>query len=211
MSATPASEMPSSTGPWSSAGPTLPRAEMLARMRAADPTADGLFVTGVVTTGIYCLPSCPARKPNPENVVFFGDGAGARAAGLRPCKRCHPDDYEAGIDRERERFASAQRALAADPASVRDVGAFADRVGVSPSTLHALAVRVTGRPPGELIHAARIEAAKRILAAGAETATGTAFAVGYESVSAFYVRFRRATGTTPGAFARSASGRRRPA
>lgn len=176
-------------------------------MRAADPTADGLFVTGVVSTGIYCLPSCPARKPNPENVVFFGDEAGARAAGLRPCKRCRPDDYYAGVDRERERFEAARCALADDPTSVRDVAAFADRVGVSPSTLHALAVRITGWSPGELIHAARIEAAKRLLTGGGETATGTAFAVGYESVSAFYARFRRVTGKTPGAFARSASRR----
>ena len=65
----------------------LPRAEMLARMRTRDRTADGLFLTGVVTTGTYCLPSCPARTPNPENAVFFATAAGAVAAGLRALQR----------------------------------------------------------------------------------------------------------------------------
>ncbi|HNN56753.1 MAG TPA: Ada metal-binding domain-containing protein, partial [Novosphingobium sp.] len=57
-----------------------------------DRAFDGRFVTGVLTTGIYCRPSCAARHPARGNVRFFADGAAARAAGLRPCKRCSPDD-----------------------------------------------------------------------------------------------------------------------
>src|SRR3546814_8748848 len=57
-----------------------------------DRALDGRFVTGVLTTGIYCRPSCAARHPLRENVRFFADGAAARATGLRPCKRCLPDD-----------------------------------------------------------------------------------------------------------------------
>jgi AraC family transcriptional regulator of adaptative response/methylated-DNA-[protein]-cysteine methyltransferase len=57
-----------------------------------DRSFDGRFVTGVMTTGIYCRPSCAARHPERRNVRFFADGAAARAAGLRPCKRCLPDD-----------------------------------------------------------------------------------------------------------------------
>ena len=57
-----------------------------------DRAFDGRFVTGVLTTGIYCRPSCAARHPARGNVRFFADGAAARAAGLRPCKRCLPDD-----------------------------------------------------------------------------------------------------------------------
>lgn len=182
---------------------------MLARMQAADPTADGLFVTGVTSTGIYCLPSCRARKPKPQNVVFFGDEVGARAAGLRPCKRCRPDDHYAGVDRERQRFEAARRALVADPLAVPDVAAFARLVGVSASTLHGLALRFAGATPGEVIHTCRIRTAKGLLAGGRTAATEAAFAVGYGSVSAFYDRFRHATGTTPGAFRRAALARRR--
>ena len=57
-----------------------------------DRALDGQFVTGVLTTGIYCRPSCAARHPARANVRFFTDGAAARSAGLRPCKRCLPDD-----------------------------------------------------------------------------------------------------------------------
>jgi O-6-methylguanine DNA methyltransferase len=59
---------------------------------AADPADDGRFVGAVRTTGIYCRPSCRARKPLPVNVTFLPDAVAARAAGYRPCLRCHPDD-----------------------------------------------------------------------------------------------------------------------
>ena len=59
---------------------------------ARDRSADGRFVTGVLSTGIYCRPSCAARHPKRENVRFFASGEEARAAGLRPCRRCLPDD-----------------------------------------------------------------------------------------------------------------------
>lgn len=176
---------------------------MLARMRGRDATADGVFVTGVLTTGIYCLPSCPARPPNPENVVFFPTEGAASAAGLRPCKRCRPDQFYAGLDPARERFEAAYRVVLEDVAAVPTVGDFAGRVGVSVSTLHALAVRYAGRPPGELIRRSRIETATRLLEAGSPVA-GVAFEVGYESLSAFYARFKAATGSTPAAYAAAA-------
>lgn len=56
---------------------------------ARDRSADGAFVFGVVTTGVYCRPSCPAR-PKRENTRFFADAPAAEAAGLRACKRCRP-------------------------------------------------------------------------------------------------------------------------
>ncbi len=56
-----------------------------------DPAFDGQFITGVVTTGIYCRPVCPARTPKRENVRFFATAADAQSAGFRACKRCKPD------------------------------------------------------------------------------------------------------------------------
>src|SRR5688572_5978452 len=63
-----------------------------AAVLARDRAADGRFVTGVLTTGIYCRPSCAARHPKRENVRFFATGAEAAAAGLRACLRCRPDE-----------------------------------------------------------------------------------------------------------------------
>lgn len=175
--------------------------EMLARMYASDSSADGLFITGVLTTGIYCLPSCPARKPNAQNVVFFGTEGEALKAGLRPCKRCHPDQFYAGEDPDRERLLDALSFLEQDPLAVPNVATLADRAGVGLSKLHTLTRRYAQTTPAELIHACRISAAKRLLRSGETGATETAFAVGYESVSAFYERFKQATGSTPGKFA----------
>jgi AraC family transcriptional regulator of adaptative response/methylated-DNA-[protein]-cysteine methyltransferase len=72
----------------------MPNIEMPAEatMRQAiatrDERYDGVFVYGVVTTGVYCRPSCRSRSAKPENVRFFANPAAAEAAGLRPCKRC---------------------------------------------------------------------------------------------------------------------------
>jgi AraC family transcriptional regulator of adaptative response/methylated-DNA-[protein]-cysteine methyltransferase len=61
-------------------------------VRRRDPAAVGAFVYGVRTTGVYCRPSCAARLPRRENVQFHLTGAAAEAAGLRPCKRCRPQE-----------------------------------------------------------------------------------------------------------------------
>ena len=73
-------------------------AQMYSRLLAGDSAWNGRFFTGVLTTGIYCLPSCKARKPKSENVRFFPTCEMARASGLRACKKCHPDDYARGAD-----------------------------------------------------------------------------------------------------------------
>jgi len=76
------------------APPKLSRSEMVERMLSSDKGADGTFVVGVKTTGVYCLPSCrPPRKPKPDNCVFLATPPQARAAGFRPCKLCEPDGF----------------------------------------------------------------------------------------------------------------------
>jgi AraC family transcriptional regulator, regulatory protein of adaptative response / methylated-DNA-[protein]-cysteine methyltransferase len=72
-----------------------PRPEMERAFLASDATYNGLFFTGVRTTGIFCVPSCPARKPLPQNVEFFATVKDAVFAGYRPCKRCRPTDSSA--------------------------------------------------------------------------------------------------------------------
>src|SRR5438128_1735178 len=67
-----------------------PIAEMQRAYLNGDATYNGLFFLGVRTTGIFCRPTCPARKPLPKNVEFFPDARAALVAGFRPCKRCRP-------------------------------------------------------------------------------------------------------------------------
>src|SRR3990170_7744442 len=72
--------------------------EAWAAFERRDRRWDGRVIGAVTTTGIYCKPSCPARRPKREHVLFFADGGGAQAAGYRACLRCKPD--EVGRDRE---------------------------------------------------------------------------------------------------------------
>src|SRR5687767_1138526 len=67
-----------------------PKAEMERAYLTKDAAYNGLFFLGVRTTGIFCRPTCPARKPLPKNVEYFRSAQGALAAGYRPCKRCKP-------------------------------------------------------------------------------------------------------------------------
>ena len=68
-------------------------------LQQRDASAAGRFIFGVITTGIYCRPGCPARQPKPENVRVFATNEDARAAGFRPCLRCHPDAVPTATDR----------------------------------------------------------------------------------------------------------------
>ena len=76
----------------------LPEPMSWNRAEARKGKFDGKFILGVMTTGIYCLPSCAARPPKPQNVRLFTTEAEAKAAGLRACKRCRPDLYYKGED-----------------------------------------------------------------------------------------------------------------
>jgi AraC family transcriptional regulator of adaptative response/methylated-DNA-[protein]-cysteine methyltransferase len=66
-------------------------------VRRRDPAANGAFVYGVRTTGVYCRPSCRGRLPRRENVSFHATGADAARAGFRPCKRCRPNETSPAV------------------------------------------------------------------------------------------------------------------
>ena len=72
-----------------------------------DIEAEGLFYYAVSSTGIYCRPTCPARRPNKENVVFFETTREAERAGYRPCQRCRPDE----VSRQQQVLARLQELL----------------------------------------------------------------------------------------------------
>jgi len=144
-----------------------------------DRSFDGRFVTGVLTTGIYCRPSCAARHPLRENVRFFANGAEARAAGLRACKRCLPDN----VARDEGAVLAAIDAIkSGDKPNLEQL---ADITGYSPSHFQRVFKRATGLSPAAYARALREERAKDALS-GAARVTDAIYDAGYEAPSRFY-------------------------
>ena len=172
-----------------------PPAAMYRALLDRDPASEGLFLVGVRTTGIYCRPTCPARKPRERNVVFFGSGEEARAAGFRACLKCHPESTgapppPAWVERLLRRVDEAGterltdgdlRALLVEPARARRW--FRARYGLTFHAWHR------SRRLGRALEALR----------GGAPPLGVAFAHGFESASGFHEAFTRVFGRTPGA------------
>jgi AraC family transcriptional regulator, regulatory protein of adaptative response / DNA-3-methyladenine glycosylase II len=178
---------------------SLTHESMLERFYARDRASDGRFLTGVTTTGIYCLPSCAARKPLPENVRFFRSEEEARAAGLRPCLRCRPDRFYRGRDPDLELAEAIAAEVRRAPGRAGDAAALAASSGVGATKLNALFRRHFHLSPAAFLARERVDAARRALAGGAAVSEA-AFAAGFESLSAFHLNFRRRTGTSPGEY-----------
>jgi AraC family transcriptional regulator of adaptative response / DNA-3-methyladenine glycosylase II len=178
----------------------LEREECLRRFQAKDRAHDGEFLVGVLTTGIYCLPSCRARKPRPENVRFFLDEAAARSAGLRACKRCRPDDFYRHFDPDRERVRTLAAAVRADPGRFADTAALARHAGLGATKLNALFRRHYHLTPADFLVRARVRRAEELLFGERAGVLDAAEGSGFESASAFHENFRALTGMTPGAF-----------
>lgn len=169
---------------------------------ASDATYNGRFYTGVHSTGIYCLPSCRARKPKAENVQFYPSIEEARGAGLRPCLKCRPDDFAAGHDPDRERLVGVIEAMRAHPGDFASVDRLADAAMMSPSAFYAAVRRHYHRTPKELLTEARVRFACRRLR---ETSGGVGEVgadAGFESTSAYYENFGRLVGMAPAAYRR---------
>jgi AraC family transcriptional regulator of adaptative response / DNA-3-methyladenine glycosylase II len=178
----------------------LSRETMIQRMMVSDANYNGRFIIGVLTTGIYCLPSCRAKRPKPENVQFFKTGSEARAAGLRPCKLCKPDEFEQGIDTDLDRLEALAQKVQATPGSYNTVDAIADEAFTSVSTLHAQFREHFHTSPGTFLIRARIDAAKRRLLETSDDAAQVGLWTGFESTSGFYESFKKYTGMTPAAY-----------
>lgn len=181
----------------------LTRNEKLQRMYACDQTSDGTFITGVLTTGIYCLPSCPARKPKAQNVRFFDVEDEAINAGLRACKRCKPDLYYAGVNPDQTTLLALIAQLKEAPSSINNIASMAAHANMGLSKLYEVVDRFYKTTPGELMHTYRIAFAQQQLRNQKTNIVEIAFDAGYESVSAFYDRFKRTTGLTPAAYRKS--------
>jgi AraC family transcriptional regulator of adaptative response/methylated-DNA-[protein]-cysteine methyltransferase len=167
---------------------------------ARDRAQDGRFVTGVLTTGIYCRPSCAARHPARSNVRFFADGAAAREAGLRPCKRCLPDD----VSRD-ERAVLAAIAAIKSAEQPLALAALAAETGYSPTHFQRVFTRHTGLSPAAYARALMQERAAEALTDEGRV-TEAIYAAGYSGPSRFYERNQGRLGMTPSAWANGGQG-----
>ncbi len=185
----------------------LTNATMYARVLASDASCNGRFFFGVTSTGIYCLPSCHAKKPKPENTRFFPTVEAARAAGLRPCKKCHPDDFARGADPVLETIESLVAEVRTAPQNFVDARAIVRRSGFGATRLFELFRLHYHTTPADLLLRARLEAAKQRLLQTRAGLAAIAGEVGFESLSVFHEQFKNFNGLTPAAYRELATSR----
>jgi AraC family transcriptional regulator of adaptative response/methylated-DNA-[protein]-cysteine methyltransferase len=159
---------------------------------AGDASYDGVFFTGVRTTGIFCRPSCTARKPRPENIEFFATPREAMFSGYRPCKRCRP------LEADGRPPAWVENLLArveADPA-VRLKAADLRAAGVDPARARRWFLKHYGMTFQAWCRARRLSQAFRSIKEGSPV-THVAMESGFESESGFRTAFARVFGAAP--------------
>ena len=169
-----------------------PRTTMLDAFLNGDASFDGVFWTAVLTTGIFCRPTCSARKPRPENVEFYGSTRGALEAGFRPCLRCRPlEPRGTPPDWLRELI----RELEADP-SRRWTDRDLEQRGLSPERVRRWFQHHHGITFHAYSRARRLGEALGRIRQGEEVSRA-AYAQGYDSLSGFQEAFRKLLGAPP--------------
>ena len=170
-----------------------------------DSRYDGHFFYAVTTTGVYCRPTCPARRAKRENVRFFATTKEAEQAGFRPCKRCKPTS--GGHDNTADKIKTACRMMeeAGAPLPLRTL---AEQADLSTYPFHRLFKKTTGLTPrayGECIRKTRLRSA---LQDDSNSVTSGYLDAGYNSSSRFYEKADAMLGMTPKAFKRGGQGSR---
>jgi AraC family transcriptional regulator of adaptative response / DNA-3-methyladenine glycosylase II len=164
-----------------------------------DHRFDGRFFTGVLSTGVYCRPICPARTPHKQNVRFFPCAAAAEEAGFRPCRRCRPETSP-GTPAWLGTSATVSRALrlilagALDETGVDDL---ADRLGIGARHLRRLFVAHLGASPAAIGRTRRVHFARKLIDETDLPMTQVAHSAQFASVRRFNAAVRSAFGSTP--------------
>src|ERR1700726_4009274 len=156
-------------------------------VQSKDARFDGWFFTAVLTTGIYCRPSCPVVPPKIENMRFYPSAAAAQQAGFRACKRCRPDASPGSPEwNQRADVVARAMRMIADGVVDRDgVLGLAARLGYSIRQVERQLVAELGAGPLALARAQRAQTARLLIETSSLPMADVAFAAGFGSVRAF--------------------------
>ena len=189
-----------------SAGLALDRRTCDRARIARDPRFDGSFFTGVLTTRIYCRPTCPVKPAKSRNVVFFPTAAAAERAGFRPCLRCRPETAP-GTPAWHGAAATVSRALRLIDRGFLDDGRrvedLAERLGMTARHLRRLFLRHAGAPPTAVATTRRVQRAKALVDDTAMPMSAIAFAAGFAIIRRFNAAFRTVYRRSPTAVRRA--------
>ncbi len=169
-----------------------------------DAAFDGAFVVAVTSTGIYCRPSCPARRPRPENVRFYALPERAEREGFRACLRCHPRDA-AAPDPGIEALRRVCRFIEDHDDGPPTLAAMGAAVSLSPHHLQRSFKRLVGVTPRQYYDALRINRLKGSLRHG-DQVTGALYEAGYGSSSRLYEKAPEQLGMTPATYRKGGRG-----
>jgi AraC family transcriptional regulator of adaptative response/methylated-DNA-[protein]-cysteine methyltransferase len=176
--------------------PTPTEAGRWAAVLDRDASADGRFVYAVRSTGIYCRPSCPSRRPKRRNVRFFPTPDEAEAGGFRACRRCHPREGESDAVRQVRRAQQYLERHLDERVTLERLG---EAVGLSPYHVQRTFKRITGVSPRAWAGARRMERMKTQLRNG-ESVSRATYEAGFSSPGRAYEASRARLGMTPGAY-----------
>ena len=182
----------------------------LRAVQSKDARFDGWFFTAVLTTGIYCRPSCPAVPPKAQNMRFYPSAAAAQQAGFRACKRCRPDASPGSPEwNERADVVARAMRLIADGVVDRDgVPGLARRLGYSTRQVERQLLAELGAGPLALARAQRAQTARLLIETTALPMTDVAFAAGFASIRTFNDTVREVFALSPPPSCAAASPRR---
>ena len=173
---------------------------------ARDRQFDGRFFTGVLTTRIYCRPTCPVKPAKSGNVVFFPTAAAAERAGFRPCLRCRPESAP-GTPAWRGAAATVSRALRLIERGFLDDGQtvedLAETLGMTARHLRRLFAQHAGASPTAIATTRRVQRAKTLVDETALPMSAIAFAAGFASIRRFNAAFRAVYRRPPSALRRA--------
>lgn len=187
---------------------TIPSEQCWRAIFHRDARFDGLLVYGVRSTGIYCRPSCPARRPSKDQVVLFSSPKAAESSGFRPCRRCHPEEGE-----NREPPKAWIEKLCRDlenedfPERAMTFQAIASKIGVRPDHLSRSFKDHIGISPRQYREACRQERFRH-LTRKHRSVTRALYEAGFGSSSRLYEKGCARFGMTPGTYQRGAEGLR---
>lgn len=173
-------------------------------VQSRDSQFNGVFVYGVRSTGIFCRPGCPSRRPRREQVTFFPSPAAAGQAGFRACRRCRP--LEALTPNQQAELASqACRLIEASPERPPSLEELGKALHLSPSYLQRVFKTVTGLTPHQYARGQQLQRFKTQVRQGQDVTTAL-YEAGFGSSSRLYEQSGQRLGMTPAAYRRGGQG-----